>query len=64
MVVQQVIQLCCSLKVANLGLFSVTNRLAYKNKEPSKTVYAIYRCSGSIYMKQTKIKQNSVNFQN
>ena len=23
-----------------------------------------YSCSGSIYMKQTKIKQNSVNFQN
>ena len=31
MVVQQVIQLCRSLKVANLGLFSVTHSLSYKN---------------------------------
>ena len=41
MVVEQVIQLCRSLYVANLGLFSVTHSLAYKNKEPFKTVYAI-----------------------
>ena len=27
--------------IANLGLFSVTHSLAYKNKEPFKTVYAI-----------------------
>ena len=38
MVVQQVIQLCRSLKVVNLGLFPVIHSLAYKNKEPFKTV--------------------------
>ena len=42
--------------------FLVTHSLAYKNKELFKTVYEI--CSGSIYMKGMKIKQNSVNFQN
>ena len=39
MVVQYVIQLCRTLQGANLGLFLVTNRLAYTNKELFKTVH-------------------------
>ena len=34
-----------------------------KIKSPLK-LFMKYSCSGSIYMKRTKIKQNSVNFQN
>ena len=43
--------------------FSVTYSLAYKIKCPLK-LFMPYSFSESIYMKQTKIKQNSVNFQN
>ena len=63
MVAQLVIKLCHTLHGANLGLFLVTHRLAYKNEELFK-LFMTYSCSGSIYMKEMKIKQNYVEFQN
>ena len=63
MVVQQVLTLCCSLQVANLGLTFITHSLAYKNKGPFKTVYIRMVVQDQYNMKGMKIKQNSVNFQ-
>ena len=66
MVVQLVIQLCRTLQGATKDCFwshIVAHSLAYQIKSSLKLVMT-YTCSGSIYMKEMKIKQNSVDFQN